>query len=247
MTDRVAQFTTAQTNAHIKYERNVKSYVDKVATYGPILICVKAGEILQYQTTVSNTYVIVNTANIKETLLDICNYSIMAQLQIKNVIIDNTSYQHIATKAKELFMKKNADYGDAFATYGIVGVLVRMGDKIARLKTFTKVSEFKVKDESVLDTLIDLYNYSVMAMILINDDECSTNLNRMSTEELHTYLNTKQNMCNIVSDQLRYESHCCHAVRDKIQSRCEHKWEIAIGEFTSDRTPHICTNCGMHD
>ena len=29
MTDRVAQFITAQTNAHIKYERNIKVYRDK--------------------------------------------------------------------------------------------------------------------------------------------------------------------------------------------------------------------------
>ena len=33
----------------------------------------------------------------------------------------------------ELFKQKNKDYGDAFATYGTVGVLVRMGDKISRL------------------------------------------------------------------------------------------------------------------
>ena len=36
-------------------------------------------------------------------------------------------------EALELFRKKNSDYGDAFATYGTVGVIVRMGDKIQRL------------------------------------------------------------------------------------------------------------------
>ena len=192
MTNRITQFTTAQTNAHIKYERNIKAYRDKVATYGPTRACIKVGEVLQYQITVSSTYVIVNTANIKESLLDLCNYAVIAQLQMKNINVDNTSYQHIASKAKELFTKKNADYGDAFATYGIVGVLIRMGDKISRLETSTKVNEFKVKDESVLDTLIDLYNYSIMALMLINDDECSTNLNRMSNEELEEYLITNK-------------------------------------------------------
>ena len=29
-----------------------------------------------------------------------------------------------------LFSKKNQDYGDAFANYGTIGVLVRMGDKL---------------------------------------------------------------------------------------------------------------------
>ena len=39
----------------------------------------------------------------------------------------------IQTEARELFQKKNKDYGDAFATYGPVGVLVRMGDKITKI------------------------------------------------------------------------------------------------------------------
>ena len=30
----------------------------------------------------------------------------------------------------ELFVKKNTDYGDSFATYGPIGVIVRIGDKI---------------------------------------------------------------------------------------------------------------------
>ena len=37
--------------------------------------------------------------------------------------------------ALELFTRKNADYGDAFAKYGIIGVLVRIEDKIQRVRT----------------------------------------------------------------------------------------------------------------
>ena len=33
----------------------------------------------------------------------------------------------------ELFTKKNSDYGDAFAKYGVIGVLMRIEDKIQRL------------------------------------------------------------------------------------------------------------------
>ena len=44
----------------------------------------------------------------------------------------------VQTEALNLFSKKNKDYGDAFATYGTVGVLVRMGDKIHRLQSITK-------------------------------------------------------------------------------------------------------------
>ena len=40
--------------------------------------------------------------------------------------------KEIQEKALELFIKKNIDYGDAFATYGVIGVLMRIGDKIQR-------------------------------------------------------------------------------------------------------------------
>ena len=45
--------------------------------------------------------------------------------------------KHVQLEALNLFVEKNADYGDAFADYGPVGVIVRMGDKIKRLSTVT--------------------------------------------------------------------------------------------------------------
>ena len=70
----------------------------------------------------------------------------------------------------ELFSKKNADYGDAFATYGAVGVLVRIGDKLQRLSSIEKNKVVLVDDESLRDTLIDLHNYSAMAIMCLDDD-----------------------------------------------------------------------------
>tara|TARA_B100000768_G_scaffold170986_1_gene177903 strand:- start:1008 stop:1307 length:300 start_codon:yes stop_codon:yes gene_type:complete len=71
----------------------------------------------------------------------------------------------------ELFKKKNQDYGDAFATYGVVGVLVRMGDKISRLQSVTAKQVTLVDTESLRDTLIDLHNYSAMAIMLLDEDK----------------------------------------------------------------------------
>ena len=76
----------------------------------------------------------------------------------------------VQAEALELFAKKNADYGDAFADYGPVGVIVRMGDKIRRLQNITKNSVSFVKDESIRDTLIDLHNYAAMAVMLIDEE-----------------------------------------------------------------------------
>lgn len=69
----------------------------------------------------------------------------------------------------ELFKRKNRDYGDAFAKYGPVGVLMRMGDKLSRLQSITKSGITLVDDEKVRDTLIDLHNYSAMAVMLLDE------------------------------------------------------------------------------
>ena len=71
----------------------------------------------------------------------------------------------------ELFSRKNKDYGDAFANYGTVGVLVRMGDKIQRLQSITASGITLNKDEKLRDTLIDLHNYAAMAIMLMDEAE----------------------------------------------------------------------------
>jgi len=75
----------------------------------------------------------------------------------------------VQNEALELFSKKNADYGDAFATYGTVGVIVRMGDKIQRLISVSNKGVALVDSESLRDTLIDLHNYAAMGIMLIDE------------------------------------------------------------------------------
>jgi len=84
--------------------------------------------------------------------------------------------RNIQKRALELFKKKNADYGDAFATYGAVGVIVRMGDKISRLSSISKTNITLVNDESMKDTLMDLHNYSAMALMLLEEDNQRDNM-----------------------------------------------------------------------
>ena len=76
---------------------------------------------------------------------------------------------NVQKEALELFKKKNKDYGDSFATYGPIGVIVRIGDKISRLNSITKNGINMVNDESLRDTLIDLHNYSAMAVMLMDE------------------------------------------------------------------------------
>ena len=87
--------------------------------------------------------------------------------KLNNAIKNGTSVdkvEKIKSEMLSLFKRKNQQYGNAFAKYGTVGVMIRMGEKINR---FLSVSRLKIelKDEEMLrDTLLDLLNYSSMAI-----------------------------------------------------------------------------------
>ena len=77
---------------------------------------------------------------------------------------------NIQSEALELFTRKNKDYGDAFAKFGLVGVLMRIEDKIQRTLSITKNGVVLVDDEGLRDTLLDLHNYAAMALMLESEE-----------------------------------------------------------------------------
>ena len=81
--------------------------------------------------------------------------------------------KEIQNEGLNLFIKKNNDYGDAFAKYGVIGVLMRIEDKLQRCISITKNGINLVSDETLHDTLIDLHNYSAMAIMLTEKDTLS--------------------------------------------------------------------------
>ncbi len=82
---------------------------------------------------------------------------------------------------QELIKKKNTDYtagGGPFANfeeslgYGvdpIVGLSVRIGDKIQRLKSFCKSGKLEVENEGVEDIFKDLIGYSCIALGMLKE------------------------------------------------------------------------------
>lgn len=77
----------------------------------------------------------------------------------------------VCKELHNLYLKKNHDYGDSFhKSYeeeGLAMVRIRLGDKFNRFKTLSK-SERQVEDESIRDTLIDLANYAILAVMEID-------------------------------------------------------------------------------
>ncbi len=81
--------------------------------------------------------------------------------------------EKVQKEGLELFKKKNKDYGDAFAKFGAIGVIVRIEDKIQRLISISKnkINLIEIKEESLRDTLIDLHNYAGMAILLLDENK----------------------------------------------------------------------------
>lgn len=80
------------------------------------------------------------------------------------------SFDEVMKELKELYVSKNGDYGDSFNDllyeFGLITVVIRLQDKINRLKTIAKNDgEYCIKDETIRDTLMDLANYSIMALM----------------------------------------------------------------------------------
>ena len=92
-------------------------------------------------------------------------------------------FKEITNEMFNLYEIKNKNYGDSFSKqfqeYGLTSVCTRLEDKLNRLKSLNKqISEAKngivdidVDDESIKDTLIDLANYSVLAIMEIAKGE----------------------------------------------------------------------------
>lgn len=85
------------------------------------------------------------------------------------------AFEDITIEMRNLYDKKNQDYGDSFGQsfqkWGLPMACIRLGDKLNRLESFAKSQEMKVKDESIMDTLMDMANYSIMTLIEIKKQE----------------------------------------------------------------------------
>jgi hypothetical protein len=76
----------------------------------------------------------------------------------------------VHNESLDVFKRKNVGYEDAFADYGTTGIIVRIGDKIQRLVSVTNKGISLVNTKTLRDTLIDLHNYTSMAIISIDEN-----------------------------------------------------------------------------
>ena len=91
---------------------------------------------------------------------------------------------------REIMERKNSDYcggkssTDALANFKtatalglhpVTGLLLRMQDKLMRIKSFVNDGELRVTGETVEDACNDLVNYSILCKALLREESGETN------------------------------------------------------------------------
>lgn len=83
-------------------------------------------------------------------------------------------FKEVCDSITEIYAMKNHDYGNSFDStlneFGLIAGVVRMNDKMNRIKTLVK-KDAKIKDESIRDTLLDLATYCIMTSIWIDNNK----------------------------------------------------------------------------
>lgn len=94
------------------------------------------------------------------------------------------NHHDLTMKAKKIMAKKNHDYtggsGDPYANFRMseamgvhpaLGLLIRVGDKMQRVRTFAERGELQVDGEGLEDAVIDVINYMVLVYSLLTEEE----------------------------------------------------------------------------
>ncbi len=89
-------------------------------------------------------------------------------------------HKELCEELNKIYAQKNEKYGDSFGIsvqkYGLIAALTRMSDKFNRLEQLILTHSDGTADESLIDTLCDLSNYTIMTVMELE--------NRAAIEEM---------------------------------------------------------------
>ena len=156
-------------------------FVDKMQDYGPSWrifrlhgitdqLYIKACNIRQRQ----ETGVSLVGDEIDGNLRAIINYGITAIIQAREGFADGIDmsreralqlYDGVLNEAKELMMRKNHDYGDAWREMSKEGIVDMILAKIIRIKTILDNDGKTITSEGVEGNYFDIINYAIFDLI----------------------------------------------------------------------------------
>jgi hypothetical protein len=108
-------------------------------------------------------------------------------------------------KCKEIMKQKNSDYTggknatDIFANFNssvildihpVQGLLLRLIDKVQRIRSFTNDKQLQVSNESVEDACEDIINYAILAKAMLIEErkKIEQNLKKQKQEKVFPFV-----------------------------------------------------------
>ncbi|GEM52064.1 DUF1599 domain-containing protein [Empedobacter brevis] len=179
--------TSIQFNEIISLCRDL--YTKKLKDYGP------AWRVLRLPSLTDQIFIKVNRIRTlqeaTERLVDedeegefiaIVNYSIMALIQLELGFADQPDltaeqaiefYDKYTGIAHDLMIKKNHDYGEAWRDMRVSSITDLIYQKVLRTKSIEDNKGKTIVSEGLDANYLDMINYSIFAMILINEKKMS--------------------------------------------------------------------------
>ena len=112
--------------------------------------------------------------DIEGNLRAIVNYGIMAIIQERNGFADGVDisneeavrlYDEVLNEAKELMLRKNHDYGEAWREMSKEGIVDMIMAKIIRIKTILEHNGKTITSEGTEGNYFDIINYAIFDLI----------------------------------------------------------------------------------
>ena len=156
-------------------------FIDKMQDYGPSWrifrlhgitdqLYIKVCNIRQRQ----ETGVSLVGDEIEDNLRAIVNYGAMAIIQERNGYADSTDmsceeatklYDQVLRESKELMLRKNHDYGEAWREMSKEGIVDMILAKIIRIKNILTNNGKTIASEGVEGNYFDIINYAIFDLI----------------------------------------------------------------------------------
>ena len=116
--------------------------------------------------------------DIEENLRVIVNYGVMAIIQERKGFADGVDitnekaiqlYDEVLNEAKELMLRKNHDYGEAWREMSKEGIVDMIMAKIIRIKTILEHGGTTIASEGTEGNYFDIINYAIFDIILYEE------------------------------------------------------------------------------
>jgi len=105
------------------------------------------------------------------TVVEIMNdWTLLATEESGNINLEK-AWLREAQRLYKLFCRKNKDYGEKnLAVSGILGVVVRLSDKLGRQWNIIINGKPSVQDEKLIDTFRDSANYNIAGALMLTGE-----------------------------------------------------------------------------